>query len=323
MSEYWKSTPKYWCKHCSMYVRDTGLERKNHEATGKHQGALKRFLRDIHRDHEKEEREKDRAKREVERLNGVVGGASGSGAAGSSSAGSGTNRAPGSASASSAGPATQEQRQRQWEQLADMGIDVPTELRGDMAMAGGWTVTNTRVIKDDEDGDDTKPPTNVDAIAIGTRKRVKPEENEEDERRAEEEKVVQGLFKKPRRWGRDTREAPGDDTELDALLSGTLVPKITKAEDADKDATTTNADSNQVKDEPSETNADLPAIKKEESDVENQTLSGAPLAGTTATHRDATSAVKQEDPAEVPAGDDVPIVMFKKRKGKENIRQKK
>ena len=51
MSEYWKSTPKYWCKHCGIYVRDTKLERTNHEATGKHQGALKRFLRDLHRGH--------------------------------------------------------------------------------------------------------------------------------------------------------------------------------------------------------------------------------------------------------------------------------
>ena len=84
MSEYWKSTPKYWCKHCSTFVRDTKLERANHDATAKHQNAVNRALRDLHRNHEREERDKERAKREVDRLNGVVSGAgSGSQASGS------------------------------------------------------------------------------------------------------------------------------------------------------------------------------------------------------------------------------------------------
>ncbi len=87
MSEYWKSTvstslfhvkfvlilrqPKYWCKHCKTYVRDTKLERTNHDATPKHQGNLKRFLKDLHRGHEKDEKDKERAKAEVARLNGL------------------------------------------------------------------------------------------------------------------------------------------------------------------------------------------------------------------------------------------------------------
>ncbi|KAJ1328014.1 WW domain-binding protein 4 [Microdochium nivale] len=316
MSEYWKSTPKYWCKHCSMYVRDTGLERRNHESTGKHQGALKRFLRDIHRDHEREERDKDRARREVERLNGAVGGGSSGGGAGGASS---SSRSETKSSLAAAGPATQEQRQRQWEQLADMGIDVPTELRPEMAMAGGWTVTKTRVVNE---GDDAKSPTTTTDVstATGTRKRVKPEENEEEERRDEEEKAVQGLFKKPRRWGRDTKEAHGDDAELDALLSGSLVPKIAKTEEGEA-KTAASADTNHAKEEPAESQADIPAIKKEESDAEDRSLESAPLAEA-APPSEATM-VKQEDLNEVSAGPDVPVVMFKKRKGKENIRQKK
>lgn len=309
MSEYWKSTPKYWCKHCSTYVRDTGLERRNHESTAKHQGALKRFLRDIHRDHEKEEREKDRAKREVERLNGVVGGA------GKGSKDASTSAAPQPSSSSfSSGPATQEQRQKQWEQLADMGIDVPTELRPDMAMAGTWTVTNTRVIDAGNGSDEDSKPGNIDAIANGTRKRVKPEENEEDERRQEEEKAVQGLFKKPRRWGRDTRETPGDDAELDALLSGSLVPKAVKSEE---DAKAVNIGTEQVKDEGKDDEPSLPIVKNEEPDVP-QALGNVP-----SVTDDAASAVKKEDLPEAPAEADVPVVMFKKRKGKDNVRQKK
>ncbi|KAH7027931.1 uncharacterized protein B0I36DRAFT_365060 [Microdochium trichocladiopsis] len=311
MSEYWKSTPKYWCKHCSTYVRDTGLERKNHEATAKHQGALKRFLRDIHRDHEKEQREKDRAKREVERLNGVVGS---SGGGGSQSAASSAAAPP--PSAPSSAPATKEQRQRQWEQLAEMGIDVPTELRPDMAMAGTWTVTNTRVIDaGGGEGDGETKPANIDAIANGTRKRVRPEENEDDERRQEEEKAVQSLFKKPRRWGRDTKEAPGDDAELDALLSGTLVPRAPKKEEEDQPDADAGAD--RVKDEPSTADSGLPVVKNEELDTSQ------PLEDLPSVKDEAAPTVKQEDLAETPADADVPVVMFKKRKGKENIRQKK
>src|SRR5256885_11873454 len=93
MSEYWKSTvrrnpatpldlltefnngqPKYWCKHCSTYVKDTKFERAQHEATGKHQGNLRRFLKSIQDGHERGEREKQRARAEVERLNKVVAG---------------------------------------------------------------------------------------------------------------------------------------------------------------------------------------------------------------------------------------------------------
>ncbi|PCD42081.1 hypothetical protein AU210_004616 [Fusarium oxysporum f. sp. radicis-cucumerinum] len=128
MSEYWKSTPKYWCKHCETYVRDTKLERQNHESTAKHQGALKRFLRDLHRNHEREEREKDRAKREVERLNGVVG-------ASSAAAGPSSRPAP---RAQQSAP-TEASLKKQREQLAAMGVAMPSDFRPEMAMPGEWT----------------------------------------------------------------------------------------------------------------------------------------------------------------------------------------
>jgi hypothetical protein len=218
MSEYWKSTPKYWCKHCGIYVRDTKLERSNHESTAKHQGSLKRFLRDLHRGHEREENEKERARREVERLNGVISGTP------STSTFSRQN-----AAASNASSATPAQRKQQIEQLAEMGVSIPTEFLGDMALAGEWTVTATRVVEDDvpeESGSKDDAP--FDAKATGVRKRDKTEEEKD------EEDAVRGLFKRPRKWGRDTKALPEeDDKELDALLGSSILPL--KKEEVDED----------------------------------------------------------------------------------------
>ncbi|KAH6647899.1 hypothetical protein BKA67DRAFT_400473 [Truncatella angustata] len=295
MSEYWKSTPKYWCKHCQVYVRDTKLERSNHEATGKHQGALKRFLRDLHRGHDKDEKEKERAKREIERLNGVVGSSSNSGSAGPSS--STPPGAPKPSSSSSQPPArtTEAQRQKQWEQLADMGIDVPTELRGNMAMASEWHVTTTRVI-DDTPKTDENGNIKVEGVATGVRKRVRRDGEEE------EEEAVQSLFKKPRKWGRDTKQAPEDDADLDALLSGTLAPVKNEAA---QDSTAKHVKSEQ----------DHPSLKKEPSDDDQ----GIPDTVKPEVESGETAAVKTEQASE--GGVDAPSVVFKKRKPK-NVRQK-
>lgn len=210
MSEYWKSTPKYWCKHCSLYVRDTKLERANHEATGKHQGALKRSLRDIHRNHEREEREKERARREIDRLNGVVG---------SSSAGPSGSRAP-------AKDATDFQLKSQREQLAAMGVSMPSDFRPEMAMPGEWTVTKTTVVEEKQEPDGE---IKIGAKATGIRKR------EETEDQKEEEEAMRSLFKKPKRWGRDSKTVQDDeDEDLEALLSTTVPLKAEAAEQGDE-----------------------------------------------------------------------------------------
>ncbi|POR32426.1 Uncharacterized protein TPAR_07364 [Tolypocladium paradoxum] len=207
MSEHWKSTPRYWCKHCSCYVRDTKLEKQNHEATARHQGAVKRALRDLHRNHEREERDKERARREIERLNGVVLTSSSSPSFNPSAARSTTTT---TTTTGHAKTATESELKRQREQLAALGVAMPSDLRPEMAIPGEWTVTKTRVVES-SDGQG-------DAIATGVRKR------EETEEQREEEEAMRRLFKKPRRWGRDSKAMPeGEDSELDALLSGTEI----------------------------------------------------------------------------------------------------
>lgn len=291
MSEYWKSTPKYWCKHCSTYVRDTKLERQNHEATGKHQGALKRFLRDLHRGHEREEREKEFARREVARLNGVVAASSEPGSSGSSGP-----SAPPSGGMQRDRPSapSESQLKRQREQLAEMGVAMPTEFQPEMAMPGQWTVTKTRVIETmkEENGDEK-----LESRANGVRKR----EATEDEK--EEEDAVQALFKRPRRWGRDSKAMPQEeDKELDALLSGsTFQPAQADKREEDVKEEATPEDKTNTKVEDGGTTEEAP--------------------GSTAVKGEASEQAPPIKP-EADAGESgIAPVVFKKRKPK-GIRQK-
>ncbi|KAH7129902.1 hypothetical protein B0J13DRAFT_588149 [Dactylonectria estremocensis] len=292
MSEYWKSTPKYWCKHCSCYVRDTKLERQNHEVTGKHQGALKRFLRDLHRGHEREERDKERARREVARVNGVVAESSSSGSAGPS--------APFSGGAQRDKPSapSESQLRRQRDQLAEMGVEMPSDFQPEVAIPGQWTVTKTRVIETTKDGDEDK---NVESRANGVRKREVTEDQKE------EEDAVQSLFKRPRRWGRDSKAMPQDeDKELDALLSGSTfqpTPAVKNEEDVKEE---------DVKGE--DAPEDKTDIKLEKSDSAEE----APDASAVK-----TETIRQEPPIKPETDGELGIapIVFKKRKPK-GIRQK-
>ncbi|KAK6217016.1 U1 zinc finger protein [Colletotrichum tabaci] len=315
MSEYWKSTPKYWCKHCSIFVRDTKLERQNHEATGKHQGALKRFLRDLHRGHEQEEREKERAKREVERLKGIAPGSSASAFSAPSFP------RPGGLSGAPAPSSAEAQRKQQMEQLAGLGVSIPTAFRGDMAMAGEWTVTATKVV--DPDAPREKP---VEAKAVGVRKRERTDEEKE------EEEAVRGLFKKRKGWG-STRRMPEDDGDLDALLSSnTLLRAVKKEEEeagepAEADAKgDVKAEETPVEEEvkkedgaddgaPADVKPDAPSVKREPEDDDDASKGlDVPALG--------DDAVKKEDEATAESAEAAaPAVVFKKRKPK-NIRQK-
>lgn len=294
MSEHWKSTPKYWCKHCSCYVRDTKLERQNHEATAKHQGNLKRFLRDLHRGHEKDEREKERARQEIARVSGVVAGSS------SSSRSSPATSALRSTGAQHAKPgvSTEAELKKQREQLAELGVAMPSEFRPEMAMPGEWTVTNTRVIRDARDDDDVKKET----TATGVRKREATEEEKT------EEEAVRGLFKKPRRWGRDSKTMPQEeDKELDALLNGSILTRTEKTENGDiKPKEPSTGIKEEVKDEQDDD------VVKAEPDIEPQGL--AIPAKTEEPSLDPP--VKTEDSETTAA----PVV-FKKRKPK-GMRQK-
>jgi hypothetical protein len=198
-----------------VYVRDTAFEKRQHEATAKHQNNLKRFLRDIQNNHEREERDKERAKAEVDRLNKVVGG----GAATTSAVGA-TGALPKPATTVRKTPTarlTSEDQKRQWSQLAQMGIEVPNDFRAEMAMAGEW--------KSVPQSKEREIDPAADSLSVGVRKRKLDEQEQED--------LEAGTVQSARKvWGKATRTYPGDETHnIDDLLSGGITLKKDKQEE--------------------------------------------------------------------------------------------
>lgn len=321
MSEHWKSTPKYYCKHCLTYVRDTKLERANHEATGKHQGAVRRALSALHRAANNDVRDRERAKREIDRLNGVVNNNNNNHNSSSTTTHekSAGRRGVGGGDSSSSSSQDKQERTRQAEQLAALGVALPQQFRGELAMPGEWSVTSTTVVNDDDDDKARRAEhEQAQAQARGAHKRERTEEQ------LEHEAAVKGLFKKPRRWGRDARGGLGggcDDDgsqDLDALLSGGLVV-VKKNEEGDED---------EVEGVKHEEGGEVP-VKDESGDygVKKESLEGKEaettlpsLDGPDIKTEDSETAPPKAAPSEAAA--DMPVVVaFKKRKAK-NIRQK-
>jgi hypothetical protein len=202
------SQPRYWCKQCKIFIRDTAFEKTQHEASPKHQGSLRRFLNQIHKDNEQQQRDSQRAKTEVERLRQAV-----SGDKGGEAPPSRRNAPP--ASKPTQRPASLEERKKQIAQLAQMGVAVPQEYRAEMALAGEWQTTSETRIEPQQGLDG---PTK----SVGVRKRKHEGEEEEDEH-ASEPVVNKG-------WGSRMRQYPGapDDGDLDDLLASTQDIKKTK-----------------------------------------------------------------------------------------------
>ncbi|CCG82113.1 U1 zinc finger domain protein [Taphrina deformans PYCC 5710] len=72
MTEYWKSVGNYYCDYCKVFVRNDAFSRKQHEASPRHENSLKRQVRDIHRNSEREARELAQANRELAKIGGKV-----------------------------------------------------------------------------------------------------------------------------------------------------------------------------------------------------------------------------------------------------------
>jgi len=270
MSEYWKSTPSYWCKFCETYVRDTAGERKNHESTGKHQNNIQRSLRDLHKKQEREQRDQQRAKDEVARLNGLVGGkdaqAAGtkSGIAGVKNLGKSSAPEPPKISAAA-------QRKAHAEQLVALGVELPEELKREVTGVGGWQTLSSSVVdadrpigrtladikKEEEESASASAP-----LSKGVHKRkAEDDEDARDEEAAPKRKI----------WGNTLKTYPGGrtddkDDDLDALLSGALKKPAQPASNlVDEGATGQVGATGDVKSEPTaETGSASELIKEEE-----------------------------------------------------------
>ncbi|KAJ5496127.1 hypothetical protein N7539_001243 [Penicillium diatomitis] len=225
MAEYWKSAPRFWCKQCKIFIRDTPFEKTQHEASPKHQGSLKRFLRDIHRNNEQQQRESQRAKSEVERLRQAVSSEPSKDDPNASAAPWKKRAAPVSDAASR--PVSLEERKKQMEQLAEMGVAIPDEYRGEMALAGEWQTMSETKVDEAETG----------VKSIGVRKRKLQGKDDED---SEEEFTNESARLVSRGWGSRMRSYPGTqnegDGDLDALLASTQDLKKTKVSNTDADS---------------------------------------------------------------------------------------
>lgn len=174
-----------------------------------------------------------------------------------------------------------------------MGVSIPDEFRGEMALAGEWQTTSITPIQQPEEDGEGKP-----IKSIGVRKRKhEGGEGEGDEEQNEEQRFVS------KGWGSTTRGYPGageDNEDLDALLESTKSIKKTK---------TTEEEEGTTKKEPAE---DVPtaATIKGEDDTAAASEANQPLS--IKEEPSSAAPVKSEREAEEPA----PGVVFKKRKPK-------
>ncbi|KAJ5230729.1 hypothetical protein N7489_011437 [Penicillium chrysogenum] len=286
MAEFWKSAPRYWCKQCKVFIRDTPFEKTQHEASPKHQGSLKRFLRQIHNDNEQKQRDSQLAKAEVERLRKAVGGGS------STDKDSAKGKAPPPAPKSAERPASLEDRKKQIAQLAAMGVAVPQEFRADMAIAGDWQTTSETVIE-------AKQGLDGPTKSVGIRKR-KLEGEEEGDEHAPEPIINKG-------WGSRMRQYPGAQEEegLDDLLASTKDIKRTK----------TFTPKVELDEQETATEPTAPTIKTEDDPTkpEAQETNGPVTVKTEEPAQSLVEPVIQEKPQ---SEDAAPGVVFKKRKPK-------
>jgi hypothetical protein len=179
-----------------------------------------------------------------------------------------------------------------------MGVSIPDEFRGEMAMAGEWQVTSERII-DPTEGKEKKP----EAIGFGVRKRTVPDDEEEAE----------AIETKKRRWGSTYRTHPGgdDDADLDALLNNSTTKGKQASADSDVKQEPLEGASDESKPHP-KVEAEFgeghkPSIKREPSDGQVKLADTSP----------ALADVNIKNESDSGAGN----VVFKKRKAK-NIRQK-
>jgi len=208
MSEYWKSTPKYWCKFCKTFVRDTKNDRTQHEAKGFHQANIQRSIRTLQREQERGDREKQRAKDEVARLNSIVSGAPAP--CGKLTPWIGTPSRP-----SGATEARPEERKTQVAQLAALGVAVPEQYRREMAMVGEWENVAEHPV--DPPGLKHEEDSKTAILSYGVRKRK--HEGMEEEEEAGAQVVRKG-------WGTMFKAYPGAATgseDIASLLSSGAV----------------------------------------------------------------------------------------------------
>lgn len=281
-----------------MFVVDTPVSKKNHDASPKHQGSLKRFLRDLHRANEREQTAAESAKREVARLNALVG---------SSASGARPHKqlptpAPPRAT-------NEDERKRQLKELEALGVALPDEARRELAMVGDWEETSVEARRAGG-----RKMTEKEMVQVELAKQQKRKFEEEEKERKwntmdEDERAMRG-------FSIQTKVYPGQDEAAGQFDPGMLF----KGKSREKAPEVVKKEDEQVTVTKEEGHDDAPARKKEE----EEDVGAAPVKH----EQDDTEGinikseqgveVKKEDSEAAAVGDGV---IFKKRKVK-NIRKR-
>lgn len=182
-------------------------------------------------------------------------------------------------------------RKRQIAQLAEMGVAVPDEYRGEMALAGDWQIVSQKPVELQTQNEQDP------SLRVGVRKRKF--EGKEDGEEA-------GETVKKKGWGSTTKEYPSHVQEdLNALLSGSLRGKkeenavAIKQEDIDQPAPAEQVNHSVPVEQNTAVVADKTKVKQED---------GSPL-----------SAIPHPDSTQNEATSPDLEIVFKKRKSKKAI----
>ncbi|EPS40470.1 hypothetical protein H072_5686 [Dactylellina haptotyla CBS 200.50] len=196
-----------------LFVKDSPLSRKDHEASPRHQHALQRFLRELHKNKEREAVAAENVKREAERLNNIdnpnyVAKPLARRAADL------IEKKP----AKSGNWRSEEQKQKHFDELAALGVAMPESYRKEHAMAGEWEtvrVIEPPVASDEEDEE-----------AKRTKRRKLGEVGDEDAE-DEEEAAVNNFAVR-------TMDYPGDAAASSSENIGSLMFKKKKKKGSSK-----------------------------------------------------------------------------------------
>lgn len=280
-----------------MFVVDTPVSKKNHDASPKHQGNLKRFLRDLHRANEREQTAAESAKREVARLNTLVGGPGSSSSGGPSSSFAG----PSSLYKQVPQATNEEERKRQLKELEALGVALPDEVRRELAMVGDWETTSVEARRAGE-----RKMTEKELVQVELAKQQKRKFEEEEKERKwnamdEDERAMRGFSIQTKTYPGQGEGAGEFDPEM--LFKGKgreKAPETVKKEDKQEV---------KVKEEHGDGEADVGVmpIKKESEEAEGISVK-----------LEEGVEIKKEGSETAAVGDGV---VFKKRKVK-NIRKK-
>ena len=287
MSEPWRSVNRIHCDLCGATYRETEFETKQHKKSDRHQGAIEKSIRRTQQDKTKKEREAQKAKDEVARVNAIANG---------KPAPPARPKPTFNATSNGGGARSESDKMRQMKELAAMGVAVPKQYQKDMAVAGDWEAVSKKVV--------TKPIAPPVAGANGVKTEVNgiKEEGEDDVKREDEDVGVEESYGVRKRrnsedlgWGRRKKVARYDDgdTDIARLLGG----------DA-KDDSPDGKEEEIVKTETKDSND---AEGQQDGDVVPPTLIKKESSEEKAAPEISTAETKETSP--------VPIV-FKKRKGK-------